>query len=241
MREYLLAGIVGCVAASAAHAADVARVAAAPALPALSFSGVYAGLNLGYGWGTATYTFDVNGAHFTDDIPGWLGGAQIGLDHVNGQFLFGIGGTIEGGQVFGRTGCPAVNTPPTLDGSATCQSAFDFITTVTGRAGVVLAASSLLYGKGGFAAGDYHYRTEATAPPHLGINQQNLWATGWTVGAGLEHTIAQHVTVFGEYDYYSLSTGTGTPNAASNGALAHNDAGHAWAHVSAVLIGLNIR
>lgn len=74
------------VAAGTAAAADLPRGAAPYYAPAMSglynWGGAYAGLNLGYEWGSVTNT--------AGDPTGVAGGGQLGYNWQNGQFVFGV-------------------------------------------------------------------------------------------------------------------------------------------------------
>src|SRR5207237_7004504 len=71
------------VAAGTATAADLPRGPAyyPPAVSAYSWTGLYAGLNLGYEWGKVTNS--------SIDPSGVAGGGQIGYNWQIGQFVFG--------------------------------------------------------------------------------------------------------------------------------------------------------
>src|ERR1700687_2347232 len=79
-------------ASGAAFAADLPRSPAPYYNPAPSslynWSGFYAGLNLGYGWGKETNT-GVNPS-------GILGGGQVGYNWQSGQFVFGGEADLQG-------------------------------------------------------------------------------------------------------------------------------------------------
>jgi outer membrane immunogenic protein len=239
MRKYILAGFFVGVALSAAQAADTAAPAAKPAPvvaakpAAFNWTGFYMGLNGGYAFGgKSTYQFVAPPGSFTTDLTGLMGGGQFGLDKTAGALLVGIGASIDGGNIKGNTACG----PGLAD---TCRLSFQFLTTETARVGAVIAANTLIYGKGGFAAGDFHENGYVTASG-ANIEQQQMWATGWTAGAGIEHVLMPHLTLFGEYNYYNLTTPTGTPKSFT-GVPIPSDTGKAKSTFSSVLVGLNWR
>ena len=55
-----------------------------------------------------------------------IGGAQLGWDHAVGAFLWGIGGSLEGGQIAGSVTCA----PTALN---TCRNDYDFLATASSR------------------------------------------------------------------------------------------------------------
>ncbi len=87
MKKTILAMTVAAMAAAsgAAHAADLPRNAApynspGPA-PGFNWTGPYAGINVGYDWGSVTNN--------TTKPSGLEGGLQAGYNWQNGQFVFG--------------------------------------------------------------------------------------------------------------------------------------------------------
>lgn len=79
------------IAAGAAAAADLPGGPAPyynPPASVFNWSGVYAGLNLGYGWGKVTNT-EANPSEI-------LGGGQIGVNWQSGQFVYGAETDLQG-------------------------------------------------------------------------------------------------------------------------------------------------
>ena len=92
----LLAGAAVMSGISLAFAADLSvrtRTAVqqvyAP-VPALTWTGFYAGANVGYGWSSGV---DPN---FTSNMGGVIGGGQIGYNWQTGMFVVGIEGDFQG-------------------------------------------------------------------------------------------------------------------------------------------------
>src|SRR3970282_1226344 len=93
-RKFTLAllATTGMAVTGAAYAADVyvpppADAAMAPAPAAWSWTGIYFGINGGYGWGTAT---DLTFGHDTSPA-GWLFGGQVGANYqFGGGLVLGI-------------------------------------------------------------------------------------------------------------------------------------------------------
>lgn len=86
MKKTLVAAAFAAGLVSAAAAADLPRSPAPYYAPAQSglynWSGAYAGLNLGYQWGTVTNS--------NVSPSGIAGGGQVGYNWQSGQFVFGV-------------------------------------------------------------------------------------------------------------------------------------------------------
>jgi len=182
MRQSLLA----CLTASfigmtaSAHAADVLRPAPYKSVPATLTSiplwtGFYAGLQGGYGWGSSSGTQTIGGGP-APEVPysisprGFIGGAHAGYNHQLNNVVLGIEGDIEAAHIDGMS---------TVDGFGATRFfnvTADTLASVRGRVGWT-ANNWLVYGTGGVAFG------HVTTPP---LSQLDGWRTGWTAGAGAE-------------------------------------------------------
>jgi outer membrane immunogenic protein len=187
-----LTGIVGAAAVGTASAADLARrappapVVKAPPPPLVyNWTGFYAGINGGYGFGRSKWSnlpsgFDVNG--------GMVGG-QLGYNWQFGQFVYGMEGDGDWTDLRGTShmaGCAMM----------TCQTKNDFLSTVRGRVGIAMDRW-LPYATGGLAVGNIH----ATAPGFTGTDKTNA---GWTAGGGVEFALIGNWTAKAEYLFADL-------------------------------------
>lgn len=186
MRHSLFALIAASVVGTAtlADAADIVRPAAAAKAPAVLpfpplWTGFYAGLQGGYGWGSSSGTQTIGGGVFPE-VPysisprGFIGGGHAGYNHQLGNIVFGIEGDIEAAHIDGMS---------TVDGFGATRFynvTADMLASVRGRLGWT-ANNWLIYGTGGVAFG------HVTTPP---LSQLDGWRTGWTVGAGAERKLA---------------------------------------------------
>ncbi len=189
-----------------AAAADLSRPVMptkAPAYyaPAYNWTGLYAGLNGGYAWGSS----DWSALGLSTNTNGGLFGGQLGYNWQFGQFVYGLEGDIDWADLRGTTnvlGCSAVG----------CQTRSDFLSTIRGRVGVTVADRWLPYLTGGLAIGNI--RTSSTG--FSGIDTTNA---GWTVGGGVEFALVANWTAKVEYLYVNLGTancGTSCGFAAGN-------------------------
>jgi outer membrane immunogenic protein len=200
MKKFLLAGVALISLASAASAADLAArrytKAPAPVSPIYNWSGFYAGVMGGYGWGSS--------------LTGGFGGGTLGYNWQapGSQFVFGLEVDAAGADLSGSAtqtvnvlGIPVVGT---------AQDKIDAFGSVTGRAGVALDAS-LLYLKGGYAWADNKLTTSASVfgIPAFSGSDSHLHS-GYTVGAGVEYMFAPSWSAKFEYMYANLSSQTYT-------------------------------
>jgi outer membrane immunogenic protein len=180
--------LAGLAAAAPALAADLPYrqgppPVEAPIVPLFTWTGIYLGGQIGYGWGTDTLTvFPAGfGTNFTPN--GIVGGAHAGYNYQINQFVAGIEGDIEGTGI-SRTFSPGgvvYNTKIPVQGS------------IRGRLGVAFDRV-LLYATGGaeFAGFDTSYSGIATAS-HSRV--------GWTIGGGIEYAVTSNWSVRAEYRY----------------------------------------
>jgi outer membrane immunogenic protein len=192
MRRFLLVsvGLAAMAAASSAGAADLPRQmpVKAPAYiaPYFSWTGLYLGINGGYGWANSNWDGIPTG---TFDPRGGLVGGTIGYNWQIGTWVWGLEGDADWSNIKATT---TVNCP------AGCQTSNTWLSTVRGRVGYA-ADHWLPYITGGAAFGDI----KATTPGFGGSDTTNL---GWTVGAGLEYAFAGPWTAKIEYLYVDLGS-----------------------------------
>jgi len=234
-----------------AHAADLPlRTAAPPAVyspPALTWSGIYLGAHVGYGWSD----FQFNNPSVTINSPvalpfgssvtvplerkfdanNFLGGGQVGANAQFGSLVLGVEGDFSWMSLSGRyrstSGPTAFPTPLGTFAVSTAEGAAakaEWLSTVRGRLGFAFDRI-LVYGTGGAAfahvtgAGDI----TATAP---GVGSLSLAASerrthfGWTVGAGIEAMITPNLSAKIEYLYADLGRETHRALASVNGSPA---------------------
>jgi outer membrane immunogenic protein len=204
MRRFLLAS-AGIMAVAtwigAAAAADLSRPYPYPSRPApapvysyaYNWSGPYAGINGGFGWGSSSW----NGIPASFDVNGGMFGGQIGYNWMFGGLVVGLEGDADWTDLRGSTsasGCPG----------GPCTTKNDFLSTARGRIG--LAADRWMpYFTGGFAFGNIR----TTTPGLTGIDQTN---GGWAIGGGLEGAMVGNWTARAEYLYVNLGSAGCAPN-----------------------------
>ena len=185
-----LAGLAG-----TASAADLARRAPPPVVTKapppvyvpFTWTGLYVGINGGYGFGRSKWDGLVPSSSF--DVKGGMVGGQLGYNWQFGQFVWGVEGDGDWTDLRGTANVASC-------GGLQCKTRNDFLSTVRGRVGFA-ADRWLPYATGGLAIGNI----KATVPGFTGIDKT---ATGWTVGGGLEYAFAPNWSVKAEYLFVDL-------------------------------------
>jgi outer membrane immunogenic protein len=186
--------------AATATAADLSRRPPPPpptraplVAPSYNWTGFYAGINGGYGWGNSKW----DGLPATSNVNGGMFGGQLGYNWQFGQFVYGVEG--DGDWTDLRGTARVANC-----GVGFCRTRNDFLATARGRIGFA-ADRWLPYVTGGLAVGNIR----ATVPGAAGIDETNA---GWTVGGGLEFALAGNWTAKAEYLHVDLgNAGCSTP------------------------------
>jgi outer membrane immunogenic protein len=149
-----------------------------------SWSGLYIGGHLGYGWS------DVDLGSVSQDGEGGLAGGQIGYNLQSGRFVFGVEADISGTLVDGSQAC--------------CRHEINWLASARGRAGMTINGNrTLLYATGGAAWADIDY----AGPGGDGFSKTHY---GWVAGGGVEHMLTQNLSARVEYLHYSFDDATGT-------------------------------
>ncbi|MDW6023269.1 porin family protein [Mesorhizobium sp. BAC0120] len=195
---------------STGYAADVLNT---PPAPAFTWSGLYLGVNGGYGGGTFEHPFSITdpatattlAAGSLDlDSSGFLGGVQIGYNFQHDRFVYGIEADIQGANVDGTVSAD-INSGG-FGISAEAGTKVDWFGTVRGRIGYAALDNFLLYGTGGLAYG--HVKSFAKVDA-LGFDESRSHTnTGWTLGGGVEYALTDHFTVKTEYLFTDLGKST---------------------------------
>lgn len=194
--------------ATAAAAADLpARVApSAPqvfAAPVFTWSGFYAGLNAGYGFGTNDdASVFVPGFGLVSsgggDNGGFVGGAQIGYNWQAGQFVFGLEADLQYADLSNNRDNTLFGGGAPVFFGAGGGGNIEWFGTVRARAGIAIDRV-LIYATGGLAyaengsSGGFTVVNGAVVP--VGSDDDINW--GWTIGGGVEFALPTNWNMFG--------------------------------------------
>lgn len=200
-----------------------------------SWTGWYAGLNAGYGFGSDSNTFSFvpalpspepfNNVSYSDNLNGFIGGGQIGYNYqiTPNSWVAGIEGDIQYTDFKGsasNSGVTSAGTRRLLNAvdpwTYNQEQKVDWLATVRGRLGWTPGDHTLLfYATGGLAVGGIKASdTFAYANNLVWTGSSSSTRAGWTVGGGVEGRLGGNWTAKLEYLYYDLGhlTVTGTPN-----------------------------
>ncbi|MGH6818346.1 MAG: outer membrane protein [Methylovirgula sp.] len=211
VRAYIIAGVASLVLASGAWAADLPNAKGPPRYtpppPTFSWTGVYVGVNAGYGGGHQR--FDAYGPGYLGGasipINGFLGGGQVGFNYeIPGWSIAGANFVVGGETDFdGSTASGSQQTlaPPAVTGPVNAK--LNWLGTARARLGLAFG-NVLPYVTGGFA-----YAHESLSQPAPAAWSIGATPTGWTAGAGIEYAFAHNLSVRAEYLYVDLSKVSG--------------------------------
>ena len=180
--------------------AVIALAGITPALagpPVYSWTGWYAGGNVGYSWGTGAPTYTevpVRGpATITGSshLTGGIGGGQAGYNwQLNSWWVTGLEVDLqESGE---RSGWGSFLRLPNLNAgegvAASLHSSIDWFGTVRGQVGWLYNPTTMVYATGGLAYGRVTTSGNFASPPSSGTwgYSQARTNVGWTVGGGIE-------------------------------------------------------
>lgn len=169
--------------------------------PVVSWSGFYAGVHGGWGWGKSEFRDAMNSpannpyfAYFN----GPLAGGQLGYNWQQGNYV--LGAEVDGSWSFarGNTSTSAIITSSTYN-----NVGYTGLATLTGRVGYA-SGQWLAYAKGGAA----YARMELTARFTPDITTYNRDLFGAVGGVGLEVAFLRNVSAKVEYNAFYLPAET---------------------------------
>lgn len=183
---------------------------------ATQWTGFYAGVSGGYGWGTTTNDPALPGGTVDNNSSGWLLGAQAGYNMDMGGFVLGAEADLQWANIG--------YSEPIAGGTYTART--DMFGTFRARAGVPVG-QVMPYATLGGAVG------RGTAEIDTGvITSKTVNHFGWTAGVGIEAQATANLSVKAEYLYVDL----GSQNYAGVGA--NPDVGHRF---SVIRAGVNYK
>lgn len=168
------------------------------------------------------------GALLTGGSAGFIGGGQIGYNYQPGfagdSLLVGLEADIQGVAGLAGAGNSLTNVPvygpnvfnDAISGVFAARKSLDYLGTVRGRLGYIVAPTLLVYGTGGLAYGGVNLGVagvQSLNPPYAGFVLSGPGAAnfsdtraGWTAGGGVEWMFMRGWSAKVEYLYYDLGS-----------------------------------
>jgi TonB-dependent siderophore receptor len=212
-------------AAAGAAPAPAANLPPPPPIPPPSWTGFYAGAQIGYVWGynngTIAYATPnglFGGPSLNNEAQGVIGGAHVGYNYQIDQFVIGVEGTVDPTTLYRNVLVTAPDYLSTVTGVGTTVNG-SIQSTIQGairaRAGVAFDRV-LFYGTGGVAFAAFKsyfqlYGTDVNLAPFDASDTRSPTRVGWTAGGGIEYAINNNWSVFGEYRYSDFGHITDVP------------------------------
>jgi outer membrane immunogenic protein len=231
----ITAAAVGVVFSHGALAADmgVRRAAPAyvpPAVVAPTWTGLYVGVNGGWGWSNSNNSslgftgafapFSVGLTNNNANSP--VFGGQLGYNYQTGAWVFGIEGDVDGANIRSNHNVFVNPVGGFPGGSAFLNVRQDWLASIRGRIGYTWGPGMIYVTGGGAWTG-----VEASGGATLlngatGTFTSSSTQSGYVVGVGYQQMIAPNWSLRGEYLYYGFtdslnSTALGLPGATING------------------------
>jgi outer membrane immunogenic protein len=160
---------------------------------AFQWTGFYAGVNGGHGFGTVSREPAGGGVVSDNNTGGWALGAQAGYNVDMGGFVLGGEADLQ---------WSSISYDEKLGAPGTLKAGVDGFGTVRARAGVAFDRV-MPYVTGGVAFGN---STISLTDPANVVTSQTNTHMGWTIGAGLEAAATDNITLKAEYLYVDLGT-----------------------------------
>jgi outer membrane immunogenic protein len=192
--------------------------------PIFNWSGFYAGVNAGYGWGDRTGDLvemqglagaAIGSIPFSYDTKadGLFGGVQLGYNAQSGAVLFGFEADLQAGAVGDSKTLIFIDGLGLTQSISTMQHELPWFGTVRARLGFTPTDRALYYVTGGFAYGRVKSESRICFP--LGSTCDGDFRgsvdrikTGWTVGGGAEYALGNNWSLKAEYLYVDLGSDT---------------------------------
>ncbi len=167
-----------------------------PPAPAFTWSGVYVGAQVGYGWGSSDPHDETRGNGLPNfSTSGVVGGGHLGYNFELSQIVFGLEGDVNATTARG-TGHDDADYGRLDPLGYSLHQNFDF--SIRGRLGYAFDRV-LIYGTGGVAYGDFRTSYWSSTGLFDGPNTQGRF--GWTVGGGVEYALDNDWSIRAEYRY----------------------------------------
>lgn len=181
-----------------------------------NWSGVYFGVNAGYGWGESDVTenpiqlLGIIPSSFgsSNDVNGFIGGVHLGLNKQFDHWVLGGEFRLDGANIDGSTGdCAGLTSVVGVPGLVRfdCSSKVNWVAAALARLGYA-QDRWLAYGTLGWAVAGVSYNASINVPI-IGLSLpsgQNDTADGFAFGGGVEYALSDSLTLGVDYTRMNL-------------------------------------
>lgn len=188
-RSFALTVVAAMISVNTVSAADFGTSASSDAIH--DWTGVYVGVNGGYGWADISAT---NIPSADNDINGFAGGAQVGFNYDFGRFVLGAEADINRSNIKKSERTTAITT---------ANYDLDYYGTVRARAGYNLDLF-MPYVTAGLAYGQVKQSLDVDGFGRFASRTSNH--VGWVVGAGADYAVTEKLSLRAEYLYGDLGS-----------------------------------
>ena len=204
----LSASVAAIAFAGTAYAADFSVNPPPPPVPVFTWTGIYAGGQVGYAWGNDKPTWVVElpfidfTETFNDSPQGVIGGAHVGYNQQFDKWVIGVEGSVDGTSLSKTVVAPLAGFGGAYTVAVTSQSSLQG--SIRARVGIGWEPI-LLYGTGGVAFAGIQNDFVDTVGTFTGIPGSTAsfsnTRVGWTAGGGLEFALTNNWTLRAEYRF----------------------------------------
>jgi outer membrane immunogenic protein len=179
-----------------------------PAFLPFTWTGLYLGINGGYGWGRVD-TINQDGDTLSFNPKGGLVGGTVGFNYQWTWFVAGVEGDLDwSGMRWNQTSTISddafLGVPPTA--SFTVNYKNNVLSTFAARFGVA-ADHALFYAKAGGAWTRETFNFSGSDPVLGTLSGSNSFTrVGWMAGAGVEYAVTNNLTLRAEYNYIDFGS-----------------------------------
>lgn len=200
IRTWLVSSALLAISSLSALAADLQPQSS------VNWTGFYAGVHSGYGFGAADWSHPTG--YYAGDTKksalheGILFGGQVGYNYQVGPYVIGVQGDIDWTMLDSYANVGGRSSVGEFGDFGRTRT--DALASLTARFGYAFGPT-LLFGKAGLAYAHDKYSVEgfpiATDTTEGTANESRI---GWTAGAGIEYAIGGGWSAVLEYDYYGF-------------------------------------
>ena len=207
---FALAGASGALAADMGHKAKGYQAPAATYdSDTVNWSGIYLGVNGGFGEGQELKTYTSNAREVSSNFNGGLVGLDVGIRRQLGHTVVGLEGDANFANLSSSHPCPN----PVFE----CQSKIDGLESM--RAVMGLAAGRwLAYGTAGIGF-EQTSANDLDAPGGFNDQTKRTTKVGWVAGAGLETMLTPQLSLGAQYLHYGFNTDNRDEVSATSGTV----------------------